>query len=125
MQQNLSNVAENQFSEGAKTDDAETNKLVEAVLKALTYRWEVQSQDPQNPNRFPKPRSSVLVTSTRDAYYRRLVEDTVTAWPDRGVYCAQRDGYSVEDFMRMMVKLWGIASIYRIYSNTKTLGSRR
>jgi len=81
-------------------------ETVEAVLKALVYRWEIQTQDEQNPNRFPTLRRSVLVTSTKEAYYRRLVEDTVTPWPDRGVYCAQRDGYSIEDFLRMMVTLW-------------------
>lgn len=81
-------------------------ETVEAALKALNYLWEVQAQDTQNPNRFPKLRQSVLVSSTRDAYLRRLVHDTVTPWPDRGVYCAQRDGYSVEDLMRMMVTLW-------------------
>lgn len=81
-------------------------ETVKAVLKAITHLWEVQVQDKRNPNHFPKPHSSILVCSTRDAYYQKLVQDTVMAWPNHGVYCAQHDGYSVEDFMRMMVKLW-------------------
>ncbi|KAG0330885.1 hypothetical protein BG004_001941, partial [Podila humilis] len=79
---------------------------VEAVVKALNYLWEVQTEDKENPNRFPKLRQCVSVMRTRDAYLRRLVHDTAAPCPDRGVYCSQGDGYSVQDFLRMMVVLW-------------------
>jgi hypothetical protein len=81
-------------------------ETVEAVLKGITRLWVYQKNDASNPSKFPKPCDSKLVHNAKESYYRRLVMDSLTSWPDRGVYCSLRDGYSVDDFIRMMVKLW-------------------
>jgi hypothetical protein len=75
-------------------------------LKALVYLWECQRNDPVHPNMFPKPHDSIHVEKAKQSYFRQLVHDSLSPWPDRAVYCALRDGYTPEDFLRMMVTLW-------------------
>jgi hypothetical protein len=73
-------------------------------MKALVHEW--THQRAAGGNHFEKPRDSPRVVDAIAAYYRRLVVDKVSPTLDRGAYCPLRDGYSLDEFLKLMAMLW-------------------
>jgi hypothetical protein len=79
-------------------------QTVDAALKALVHEWKSQRDDGRNYT--DSPRQSKNIENKVKAYGRRLVMEKISPSLDRGAFCPLRDGYTIQEFLALMSKLW-------------------